>query len=459
MAEPFVPIRLGGPALANAALAVAGALAQVCIPVSFPLPLQAPARRAVSKSPRSPMVNRTLLGAAPLAQRRKTILWPGSWRTDDRFRLALGSLRLCLGLFVLFEMTLPAAGSEARPAAEAYRGFLEETPWIKRILYRRSHSYEEGYAADTPAHPLERLPRLFVLDEFEAAWQPAGWYRRSLYDAMIYAKYSRTRGRILTNVPPPGQEFVIGTNEEYYWRISPGHRAVSIQPRPGGPGYSFGPDLVHANVEWRLRRTLRLGLDFMGIGPLRWLDPENFEVEPEHFYGFPNSGGRGRVVRRDETGRPLEVLYTIHDAPAGFEQIRVTYRYRPEQPFPPHEILVYQPVPGEGIVIHTNYIDHLELGLDPEAERGYYPEKFRAAHIPLARLIVHSNDIVYQVRGDGQLQRLPEIPYEPLPRAPSQWLLRTILMLLTGLSLALGAWMYWRYKRAARPPDPAQPDS
>lgn len=363
--------------------------------------------------------------------------------------------RLCCALLVVAPGVELRAGhaqeAAARPHGQSeFHIFLEQPPWIRSWRYRRSHSYTEVYAARTPAEPLMRQPRLYVLDEFESAWQPAGWYRRSIQDALIYASYSPTRGWTFKDLPPPGLEVIVGANPQYYWRVSQEHTVVSMVPRPGQPGYAPGPDSVGARFEWELKRMLRLGLDLMGTGPLRWLDEERFEVEPIHFYGLPNPGGRGRITRRDDLGRPVEVVYTVQGAPAGFEEVRVTYGYLPDRVFPPYEILAYQRVPEEGVVVHTNYMDRLEVGLDPAGVQGYFPEQFRAAHVPLARLLVYSNDILYRVTMDGRFEEVPNVPYEPLPRVPSQALLRTVLvgvLVAGGLATGWSLWMRWRRSR------------
>lgn len=355
------------------------------------------------------------------------------------------------GWFVFWVGSTPLSAEGNSSAAEkcpSFHEFVVEPPWIRRIEYRRSQSYREVKAARVPTDPPVVLPRLFVLNEAVVAWQPKGWYMRHLFDATLYSVSTRER-LIVTNLPPPGLEGISGANQYYYWQISPGHQVVGIRPRPGQPGYTPYSDLPHVGFEFEFRRFLRLGLDLMGVGPFRWLNREEFEVEPVAIYRFPNPGGRGRITAWDERGRPLGAVYRLREAPPGCEEVRVTYRYRDAEATLPWEFLAYQRTPTEGEIVHTNYLDKIELGLDPEAPDGYYPEQFRAAHVPLARLIVVSNDIRYEVRRDGRLEKIPDVPYTELPTEPSRAMLRWILASCLAVCLVGWAWVWWWVRRRA----------
>lgn len=356
-----------------------------------------------------------------------------------------------LVLIVCGTVTVGRGPGYAADEGISFREFLAETPWIRHVVYRRSLSYERVHAADRPGAPEELLPRLHVLGEYEGAWQPKGWYLRCFMD-ILYPLYSAKAGWLFTNVPEPGLEYVIGANEEYQWRISPRHAVVTIDPLPGRPGHVGSMGVVHAYYESQLRRMLRLGLDLMGLGRLAWQDERRFTVEPSVLtgvYKWPNPGGRGEIVRLDELGRPLEVVYQVRGSAPDTPPVRVLYSYKEGVRFPPHGILVFEEVPGEGLVVHTNYIDELVVGLDPQAPRGYYPEQFRSTRVPLSRLLVWSNLTRYEITRDGQWIEAPTPAYEPLPEEVSSRFLRNLLFGVVMLGLLAAGWMWWRFRRVA----------
>lgn len=339
-------------------------------------------------------------------------------------------------------------GEESAMEPVSYQAFVTRPPWIRYMLFRRSASYDEIRYARVPWEPTKRAPRQFLLKELEAAWQPNGWYLRHLYDTWYFTGFSPTAGWIQTNAPEPGLEPVNGVNEVYCWQISPGHHAVTLKPRLGQPGYA--PDIRCIVFENVIRRFLRLGLDLMGVGPLRWINNETFEVEPFLLLAIPNPGGQGRIVQWDEHDRPTELEYTIKDAPAEYARVQVRYRYRDAEAALPWEILVWQRTAEDGEIVHTNYLDRIELGLDPQAAQGYFPEQFRAPHVPLARLILYSNDIRYEITRDGQLRKIPEVPYEELPRQEWRGLLRLIVVAAAVGIGALWGMAWWRQRSRAR---------
>jgi len=197
---------------------------------------------------------------------------------------------------------------------------------------------------------------------------------------------------------------------------------------------------------------LRLGLDLMGLGRLAWQDERRFTVEPSVLtgaYKWPNPGGRGEIVRLDELGRPLEVVYQVRGSAPDTPPVRVLYSYKEGVQFPPHGILVFEEVPGEGLVVHTNYIDELVVGLDPQAPRGYYPEQFRSTRVPLSRLLVWSNLTRYEITRDGQWIEAPAPAYEPLPEEVSSRFLRNLLFGVVMLGLLAAGWMWWHFRRVA----------
>ncbi|MCX7867811.1 MAG: hypothetical protein N2438_11950 [Limisphaera sp.] len=77
----------------------------------------------------------------------------------------------------------------------------------------------------------------------------------------------------------------------------------------------------------------RLGLDELGPGPLRWVSDTELEVEPvKAFRSYP--GGRARIERFDEHGRPAEISYQTKEYDGRRRLWRVSYVYLPERPFP-----------------------------------------------------------------------------------------------------------------------------
>ena len=298
-----------------------------------------------------------------------------------------------------------------REPAVLFREYLARTPWIRYIAYRRALSRVIMSVAESPGDPENLVPRrplMSLLERFEAGWQPEGFYLRVL---------DTEKGEVLFKVDgspsfhpiPKGLEKVRGSNRYYYWTLYPGHMSLGVTFRTntaGGKGYYHASRAMHDAM---LKCDLRLGLDELGPGQLRWISDTVFEVEPVTVVR-PYPGGRGEIVRFDARGRPAEIVYETSAQNTPRRSYRVVYSYLPERPFPPWQYVVEERDPREGLLRHTNYLDDIEFGLDPAAPEGYFPDRFRRVSEPLTRFAVVSNEVTYEVGIGGQWR-----PVEPAP--------------------------------------------
>lgn len=343
-----------------------------------------------------------------------------------------------------------------REPAVLYREYLARMPAIRYVLYRRAHSRFEigvGELPDGREKLVPRAPRMSELERFELGWQPEGWYWRELGtpkgrlvfkgDASIgYAKI------------PEGLERISGRNKFYLWHLDEGHMRLSVTFRTntaGGQGQEhWGRELNHyANVKC----DLMLGLDAMGPGQWRWLNDTEFEVEPFRAY-FHHPGGRGRIVRFDAQGRPVEVTYEVLRQDGRRNSYRVIYGYLPERPFPPWLYVVEERDPREGLLRHTNYVDEIEFGLDPTAPEGYFPEMFRRRSEPLARFRITSNQVDYVVDLAGQTHVYqpppgPETFSELVDQGRPKRLYGAVVVVTLVLGTIVAGWGWWWRRRRA----------
>lgn len=315
------------------------------------------------------------------------------------------------------------AHREFRPEGEPgrlFREFLAQTPWIKYASFRRSLSRDRMLVGSAPDKPVTEMPRLFLLERFEAAWQPEGWYKRSFETEKGRPK-AYGDGKWRFEPVPAGLEVVHGCNRYYQWALFADHRRLNLTFRtntPGGQGEHHERIVVFDGLHLV---NFRLGLDPLGGGPLQWLNDHEFVVGPPPIW--KELGGRGRITRWDEHGRPVELVFEPRRwAGRTTNFFRVTYFYLPERPFPPWQYVVEEWDPPRKWLRHTNFLDEIEFGLDPSAPEGYFPEMFRKRPEPLEMITATSNNVMYVVHADGRWEPSPgaDLPDVPLP-GPESW--------------------------------------
>ncbi|MCX7866756.1 hypothetical protein [Limisphaera sp. VF-2] len=338
-----------------------------------------------------------------------------------------------------------AAETDGHPFSEtdpgtAFRNYLAQTPWVKYVSYRRSRSWIRHAVSDTLDKPAIYLPRIFLLERFEAAWQPEGWYCRWFGTEKGHIVLLRG-GKVGFKPVLPGLELIEGRNRDYYWALFEDHKALHVSFRTNTAGGQGEYHVMRAFMDAKLLGDLRLGLDPLGWGPLRWRNEVEFEVEPvEGVLAHP--GGKGRITRWDERGRPLELVCEAVRWREGSSNVfRVTYTYLSERSFLPWQYVVEEVDFREGLLRHTNYLDKIEFGLDPSAPDGYFPEMFRKRTEPLDRFSITSNGVTHQIIARGFGPGGDFGPEEPLPDLmPWQNWRRWILVGVLGVGVAMVFW-------------------
>lgn len=342
--------------------------------------------------------------------------------------------------------------SETDPGT-AFRNYLAQTPWVKYVSYRRSRSWVLHAVSDRLDKPALYLPRVFLLERFEAAWQPEGWYWR-WFGTEKGRVVSRRGGKVGFEPVLPGLEPIYGRNRDYYWAIFDDQKALHVSFRTNTAGGQGEYHAQRAFMDAKLLCDLRLGLDPLGPGPLRWRNEAEFEVGPVEGV-LPHPGGRGRITRWDERGRPLELVCEAVRWREGSSNVfRVTYTYLSERSFLPAQYVMEELDLREGLLRHTNYLDKIEFGLDPSAPDGYFPEMLRKRTDPWERFTITSNGVLHQIIARGYWARAVPGADEPVPD-PLAWQTwqRWILLAVAAVGAAVVFWgigkRWWSRKHGA----------
>lgn len=360
---------------------------------------------------------------------------------------------ICYFPALLVAICSPAAAGPSDPwppglpeedPATAFRQFLAEPPPIRFMSYRRSLSRRQTLVVDDKGRETPE-PRKFILEHLELAWQPHGWFKRFGKDSEYFGRL-RAGSPEEPDKPVPGAEPLRGSNSEYYWYLNNGHTRLGLMARADRDS---SPD------HWKTLRLfedpilydLRLGLDALGPGRLQWVNDREFHVEAVDYLRY--GGGSGRIVTRDALSRPRELIFEARNAKGELVPWRVHYAYLPDRPFPPWQYLVEETLPNRGRLVHTNYLDEIEFGLDPAATRGYYPEMFRKRTDPYVMVLLWSNDVRYVVGQQGRLYQLPDLPYEPFRPPQGRLGLRLLLTSLVGFGVLLVGYAWWRARKQA----------
>ena len=319
-------------------------------------------------------------------------------------RLRNGSLWIAM-LLSLMLAGLTVLGAEtvgntngtpsATDPAQTYRDFLSHPPWIKKIVYRRDRNYELDVTDRRhPHHPLG-------FATYEAAIQPDGYYRKHLKGAPLYD------GTSLTNPLPvvPGRG-ISGASDSMFWRLWLDN-AIVLVPRDSEPGASSNNWMrgFFRHEQIALEAVLRLGLDRLAGASIRWTDTNHFVADAYRVITYgPLIKGlvKGEITSYTDS-LPQVVEYTVGVGQPNPQHATVRYRYDSDQTFPPYEIAVEDTDQLGQKITHYNYVDELNIGVDPKAKHGYLPEMFRVEQKTFDVVQYSSNGVLYHVDAQGRM--------------------------------------------------------
>lgn len=297
---------------------------------------------------------------------------------------------------------------EAMDAAQTYRDFLSNPPWLKKIEFRLDRNYRVDVTDERHPQREEGTGR------YEAALQPDGYYRKHLEGSPLYDNPPGQTPR--NRSVEAGRENISGASDRFYWRLWEGQDEISLVPKDGQSGAS-ADNWLRGFFDFELAdlaKIRRLGLDYLVDARIMWVDKD-------HFTAVSSSRGsaHGTIVQYTN-GLPETVEYSFDSTSSVV--FRVRYAYEPGKTFPPDQMTVEETDPAGSRIVHLNYIDELDVGLDPNAKVGYHPEAFRMRAEPFKQVSISSNGVLYQVNQRGQLNavdtRYPGIERfsQPKPR-------------------------------------------
>jgi hypothetical protein len=324
----------------------------------------------------------------------------GIWTLGRLTALVLGLTLLgqaCFGADVTGNTN--GTPSTATDPAQTFRDFLSNPPWIKKIVYRR----DRNYVVDKTDRKHPRREQ--GIANYEAALQQGGYYRKHLEGDRFYDPLPGTTNR-LPVLPGKG---ISGASEQFFWRLweSKDSNSIALVPRTGQPGGSDKNwlDGFFQNELYELNRVRMLGFDPLADGVIKW-------VNNDYFIGNSSRFGRieGRITHYTN-GLPQTIQYTVNSS--GTYHLTVRYRYLLGRTFPPYEVQVETVDPKGETVVHLNYIDELEIGDDPKAKHGYFPQDFRVDQSPFGLVQYSSNGILYHVDMQGRLHAV-DTTYRPI---------------------------------------------
>jgi len=325
---------------------------------------------------------------------------------------------------------------QTKGAAQTYRDFLSNPPWIKEIKFRLDRNYQVDVTDER--HPKRETGEGI----YEAALQPEGYYRKHLDGSPLYDNPPGQTPAVRPVIP--GKETISGASDKFYWRLWEGQDQISLVPRDDQSGASSNNWLRgFFNFELAdLEKIRRLGLDQLVGAQITWVDKD-------HFTAISSSRGTAHgAITKYTDDLPETVEYSFDSAKA--QVFRVHYAYASGVTFPPHQITVEDIDSTGHQVIHVNYIDQLEAGFDSNAKTGYHPEAFRTQTAPFAHVSLSSNSVLYQVDQRGQMSAVdtsyPGIK-QFLPPKPHPFIVGLVLMTPTLFFAGYLAMNWRRLKR------------
>jgi|GEM_PF-3807226 len=304
---------------------------------------------------------------------------------------------VCVAIFAHTSMAVDT--HPAFPANDQDYGverFLQEAPPLIKMIYAEDPS---TYGVDG---------RTFTNHVYyEAAWQPPSFYVRrltNLIDAGVdYTFYLRVVGASRDGNPwvvdqaPTGQTGL----EQVVWLTSQSNN----RPEQGVAKSAADDALL------RLQRARGLWMHLLQPGSLRWIDSNRFEAKARIPPGLttPHENNcilSGRIVARDEEGRPTRIEYNCFGFPMlGDMSLEFIYQEPVGDTKLPSIIIstidYFPPKRAKQSIRTTNLLKYVKVGIDPTiASNGYVPDIFVDPKKPLEVLIT-SNGVNYRVEGSN----------------------------------------------------------
>jgi hypothetical protein len=283
------------------------------------------------------------------------------------------------------------------------RELLSSPPWIKKIVFKRSGNYttfRTGELNDSDSdveYPVDL--------GYEGALQPLGFYLRHLANSNIYLRRITPEKELVFENPKKGSEFIVGESKEHYWSLSPGHSRLSFSykdPKLGGNPENSRQSLA----SWQRRILIefrRFGLEHMGRCDLKWAGRNQFSGISEKLGAIS-----GKIVARDDQERPMQLHYwpdsNLDDV------VKVRYKYHTIGTIP-RMFAIEGAIKGKPRKVLTNFIEHIEVGIDELNPQGYNPTDFRQNIGPLKGLVVTSNTVRYSVDQRGHWKKVDDSPH------------------------------------------------
>jgi hypothetical protein len=280
-------------------------------------------------------------------------------------------------------------------ADEIFRDYIQNPPWIKQIHFQ----FDRNYFVDATdeLHP-RRLSGVF---DFEAAFQPAGYYRKHLYGSTLYDNPpgSKPAARKIM----PGREVVSGATARHFWRLWDTRDKISLVPRDGQAGNSSN-NWMRAFFDFEtadILKARRLGLDKLYDANIKWKSPDEFVASSPKF-----GCGEGRITSYDSLRRPTTLTYSVSSLSTSNFVVR--YEYRGDALFPPSSIVVEDvDTATRKKIVHRNTLEKLVTGLDDLSTDGYHPEQFRRQTTPYTEVTISSNGTLFYVDERAELHPVP----------------------------------------------------
>jgi len=277
-------------------------------------------------------------------------------------------------------------------AAQSYRDFLANPPWLKKIQFGLDRNYRVDV---TDEHHPRREEGVGI---YEAAWQPNGYYKKHLDGSPLY---DNPPGQTPKSRPVvAGNENISGASDRFYWRLWEGQDQVSLVPKDGQSGAS-NDNWLRGFFDFELEdlaKIRRLGLDYLVDANLKWDDQNHFTAQST------NHGSAHGAIANYTNGLPETIEYSFDSSPSMI--FRVHYDYGSDRMFPPRQITIEDSDDSGKRITHVNYIDSLIVGLDPDAKDGYRPEMFRVRTDPFKQVSISSNGVLYHVGQRGRLDAI-----------------------------------------------------